>query len=244
MLTLKQIAFSQLTKKLFILSENASKDEFEEYLTTVWGQGESDNTYEDWISIGDRYNCLHEHPDYIICNMCYSLDPRYPWTSGGSISWELWCYCLARWVRINDVKAISTIFPHRLEFDHRHSFCLSGPSASKEPRFLRVYLTSNWHRIPEDWGLSIVRPEMWSDQLFDAWIGILEMKSSHRTTAGILYDTLMEAVRFDNHQAIKKISLFLYSCHHRVSELFVLKMDTRDVLTILESYARLICNTP
>nr|WRJ69609.1 hypothetical protein TetV2_00160 [Oceanusvirus sp.] len=236
MKSLQRTAFDALTRSAFVLPAHASREEFEEYVSTTWTDG---STHSDWLYLIECTG-INEDTDAILEDLCCELEPRYPWGSSEP-AWDLWCFCAARWARENDVRAIELLSFDGFELDHRHAFCLSGPSAAKNPEYVEKYVLINRRNVGADWGTTLVRPEMWDGgHLVRCWINARGKMCRRGIESVCLSEALLESARVDNPAAAAELLACAEIIHDDRPERSMSSSycSEEDMLTVLRAFAR------
>lgn len=233
--SLKQISFRAFTRSLFVLDVDADRDTADEYLSTVWGEDDDDNTAGDWRTAYRRSDISDQTADSVLLNICCELDPRYLW--GASLVMEIWYFCLCRWARHNDVTFIEKILPNMgLEFDHRHAYCLTGESSASNRHYVERYLVRNMEYIRDDWSSVLLRPEMWDGGfVLEVWLARAFASRARCSSARLLHQVVMDSLLSDNPYAIYAA---VAAAPAEARSHFFSRLSSDDAAAVLQSYIR------
>lgn len=203
---LKELCAEAVVRAVFLLPPDASREAFDEYVGVTWKDG---STFDEWVELMTGMGVYGGESEALdaLADVCLAAEPRYPWGDLRDLprhllAWEVWCFCVARWVRINDLACIARL-PTTWPLDHRHAFAASGPSAARAPDALYAYMEAARGALPHDWLDLLVRPEMWRRAAFVTWA--TRSRWSARTAARLLTSALQTAARHDNHEAVSVI---------------------------------------
>lgn len=195
--TLKSVSFKSLTRRMLFLDKNATLEEYDDFVSLTWKSG---STYNDWLNIADRLNVKHYMQT--LKNVCLEECPTYSWSFSQSISWDVWCFSVARWIRNNDVTR-ATDLPVDCGLDYRHAYAITGKSGVKNQAYVRRYLDSNAERFPCDWGEMLTCKDMWDEMIFYYCVDALGVGTQDKCAR--MYDIFVAAMRNDNYHAISAI---------------------------------------
>lgn len=204
--SLKVIAAEALAKATLFLDADAPSGDFEEYVTdTRWKDGDQ---AMQWINLVTDTGVYKNKEEAVktITNLCIETNPHYPWQEihNDSIdvsTWDVWCFCVARWARENDMEMVYRI-PMTAPLDHRHAYATTGPSCNNATKMLE-FIEHARDLIPNDWLQTLVRPDMWHKSAFTLWA--LRANYSKRLRVRMLNDALASAARYGNLEAIRII---------------------------------------
>lgn len=191
--SLQRLCAAALVRAHMVLDPDASREEFYAYRNSAY-----EGTFERWAALVAELGVFG--PEYsssmFLSDLCSAMEPRYPWPPPDdefATSWEMWCFCLARWIRNNDVYEVLSM-PSCGLWDHRHAYAVSGRSAV--PAFAEAAVC--FTRLDEDWLCLLVRPENWNEPMFEAWAELVG-------GAGKLVSACQAAADADNHAAVHAV---------------------------------------
>lgn len=198
---LKVICAESLVRSVFLLPPDAPREAFDEYVSVTWRDGSAFGEWVDMVVEMGVYDGASEALRVLV-GLCKASEPRYPWGDLADLprhllAWEVWCFCVARWVRTNDISCIHHL-PETSPLDHRHAFAVTGES-SKRTDVLYAYMEWTRGMLPRDWLDLLVRPEMWRREVFTAWV--MRSRWPSRKTARVLTSALQTASVADNLEA-------------------------------------------
>eukprot|EP00873_Tetraselmis_striata_P033965 jgi/Tetstr1/454229/TSEL_041148.t1 len=202
---LKQLCAEALFRSVFFLRPDEPRDVFLDYLSVPWKDG---STLDEWAALMMETGVYHGAAEAgdALARLCREAEPRYPWCFAlreqpwHLLAWEVWCFCVARWVRENDLASVSHL-PSTPPLDHRHAYAVTGPSSAARPDVLHAYIDSRRPgALPQDWLCLLVRPEMWRRDVFTAWV--TRSRWPPHTEARLLTSAVRTAAAHDNLAAI------------------------------------------
>lgn len=205
---LKVTAARALARAALFLEADASREEFEEYVSDPDLRGGCQAFR--WIELVTETGVYATTGDAVnaLVALCRQEDPSYMWGDagpGGATSiavmvWDAWCFCVARWARHNDLSMASRL-PMSAPLDHRHAYATTGPSC--DAARMSEFIESAKHLVPDDWLETLVRPGLWHRGAFTLWA--LSVANSERVRARMLNDAMAAASRHGNLEAVRQI---------------------------------------
>ena len=240
MKALKRLCAEALVGSVFLLPPDASRQLFEEYVAVTWKDG---STFDQWVDMMVEMGVYGGAPEAldVLVGLCRDSEPRYPWGDLRDLprhllAWEVWCFCVARWVRSNDLSCVAHL-PVTPPLDHRHAFAVTGPS-SERTDVLYAYMEATKGALPADWLDLLVRPEMWRRPVFTAWV--MRSRWPARNTARLLTSAVRTASLHDNHEAIGVI-IDLAERDPDLRDLFWHRVEIEGAYkTVISSYRRIL----